>query len=355
MHRFMAFCLSVLLLVPLLAASVSAAGAVNVTLQIGTKTQALTPGDTLPLPEAPEGKIFAGWGGEGELLPAGATYRPSSDATLTALFVGMETRAEVRLGERRGIRFLTEIDRADLQALSALVPPAYGTLIAPASYVQAAGGVLTPAALAAAGKTKYIEARADGFYTEADTVCTLSGSVVGLRTENLDLAYVGAGYLKITYTNGEIGYIAATPSAAVTPHAQALAAHGDRTAVADAVHTNAVEGGYSPYTAEELAYFARILSGCIDLSYWMSGVSHPLTLTPADAYHQLPYTAAYDLEGESIVLTVKEGNGFCFDQHFYALILDDYPTTESWNKLNLTVSAQGKQLAVKYREYTDLE
>ena len=355
MHRFIAFCLSVLLLVPLLAASVSATPAATVILQIGAETQVLSAGECLPFPEVPEGKAFVGWGGEDTLLPAGVTYAPTADATLTALFVGMQSHAEVRLGDAKGIRILTDIDRSDLQALLAYTTPAYGTLIVPEAYLQAADGVLTPTALAAAGKAKYIEARADGFYVETDTVCTLSGSVVALRTENLDLAFVGAGYLKVTYTNGEIAYVTATPSAAVTPYAQALVAHADRVASADATHVNAVEGGYSPYTAAELAYFAQILSGRIDLSYWMTSANHPLTLTPADSYHQLPYTAVYDLESESVVLTVNAGSSFRFDQHLYCLVLDGYLTSDVWNKLNLTVSSDGRQLAVKYREYTDLE
>ena len=80
-----------------------------------------------------------------------------------------------------------------------------------------------------------------------------------------------------------------------------------------------------------------------------------ITLETADAYHQLPYTAAFDNESESIVLTVSADSDFRFDTHVCSLTLDGYLTSESWNSLNLTVGEDGRTLVVKYREYTDLE
>ena len=354
MYRLLAFTLSVCMLASLLLLPAAATDGGTVTLQVGTERETLPAGEALPIPEAPEGKVFVGWGAEGVLLPGGAAYAPSGDVTLTALFLDIRTRAEVRLGDKKGIRFLTELDRADWEMLRTYTDPALGTLIAPKSYVEAADGVLTPAALAAAGKTKYLNATADDFYAKTDTVCTLSGSVVALKSKNLTLDYVGAGYVKITYTNGTEAFVTAPPSAAVTPYGQALAAHGDRTEAADATHTHQVGDRYSPYTAEELRYFSNILSGCVDLSYWMSSQSE-IVLKRADAYHQLPYAATFDTESESIVLTVGANSDFRFDKHFCSLTLDGYLTSESWNSLNLTVGEEGRTLAVKYREYTDLE
>ena len=351
MRRFLPLVLVCLMLVSLL--SLTASATPTLTLQVGTDSTPHAADQPLPAPDAPEGKVFVGWAASGVLLPANAVYSGTEPVTLTALFVGMETEGEVRLGEKKGLRFLTEINKADLQALQAYTTLAYGTLIAPLSYVQAAGGVLTPAALAAAGKTKYLEAKADTFLAETDTVYVLSGSVVSLLAKNYKQSYCGAGYLQISYTNGQTAYVAATPSAAVTPYDTALSAHGDRTETADATHIHQIGDRYSPYTAEELRYFSNILSGCVDLSYWMS--SKPITLEPADAYHQLPYTATFDNESESVVLTVTAGSDFRFDKHFCQLLLDGYLTSDGWNKLNLTVGEDGRTLAVKYREFTDLE
>ncbi|MBE6703403.1 MAG: hypothetical protein E7585_08370 [Ruminococcaceae bacterium] len=353
MHRFIAFLLFLLLLLPLAATAVSAAPAATLTLVIGEGNETVSADQPLPTPAAPSGKYFVGWAGEHIFLPGGALCETQSDLTLTALFVGMETCGEVRLGAQKGIRFLTHIHRGELETLQTYTTPAYGTFIAPKAYVDAANGKLTPDALASAGKTKYLDTQATAFYRETDTVYTLSGSVVSLLGENFKRDYVGAGYLKLTYTNGTTALVVASPCAAVNPYETALAAHNDRTETADGTHIYAVGDRYSPYTAEELSYFSNILSGCVDLSYWMSG--KPITLTAASNYHQLPYTAFYDQTSESVILTVAGGSEFSFDKHFCQLELDGYVTSANWNRINLTVGDDGKSLAVKYREYTDLE
>lgn len=353
MYRLTAFVLSVLMLVPLLFIAASASAAGTVTLQVGGSTEILPTGAALPTPDAPDGKVFVGWAAQDVLLPAGATYTPSGDMTLIALFLEMQTRFELRLGVKNGIRFLTDVDRADWEALLTYTTPTFGTLIAPRAYVEAADGVLTPEALTSAGKTKYLNATADEFYGKTDTVCTFAGSIVAFLSENLTTDYVGAGYVKITYTNGTEGLIAAAPSGAANPYEQALTAHGDRTAQADATHKNAVGDRYSPYTAAELHYFSNILSGCIVLDYKMTSTTIPPTLQKADDYHQLPYIARYDEESESVILTVTEGSDFRFSTHFCSLTLDGYDTTDSWNDRNLTFGEDGTSLAIKYREYTD--
>lgn len=334
MYRFVAFVLSLLLLCSAFLLTGAAEAAPAVTLSVAGVTQSHDASAPLPHPEAPAGKVFAGWGGEGVFLPAGATFTPTADTTLTALFVGLSTEGTLRLGTGKGLRFLTRMDRADYTALCSHTAVQYGTVVAPLAYAQAADNSLDPDALTAAGKTKQLVMLATAFYEETDTVLTFAGSVVALKAENYMLDYVGAGYLKVQYTNGQSGRIMAPVSDPVCPYT-----------LADA----ALSAGNAP--TEEQEYLSNLLSGRIVLNYWMS--AKPLTLTAAGAHHALPYTAVYSNAEESILLTVRSDSSFRFDQHFCALILDGYTTGAAWNAANLTVRQNGTVLAVKYREYTD--
>lgn len=334
MYRLLAFVLSLLLLCSAFILTGAAEAAPAVTLSVAGVTQSHDALAPLPHPDTPAGKVFAGWGGEGVFLPAGASFTPTADTTLTALFVGLSTEGELRFGAYRGLRFVTTMDRADHTALSGYTTVQYGTVIAPLSYAQAAGGSLEPTALFAAGKTKQIDLLATEFYEESNTVLRFAGSVVALKGENYKRDYVAAGYLRVQYSNGETGRIMAPVSAPVTPYALANAALSATSA-----------------PAEEQSHLSNILSGCITLDYWMSGKA--LTLTAAGTHHALPYVATHDVASESILLTVNAGSDFRFDRHFCSLTLDGYPTSAAWNAVNLTVREGGTVLAIKYREYTD--
>ena len=351
MYRFAVFVLSLLMICPLLCVT-AAAEAATVTLSVGGVTAPLPAGDSLPTPAAPAGKVFVGWAADGVFLPAGATFTPESDVTLTATFVGMATTGTLRVqNERRGLRFLTEMDRGEYTALTAKATVTYGTLIAPLSYAQEAGNSLHPTDLAAAGKTKHLDLKPTEFYAQSDTALTFAGSVIAVLPQNMDSAYVGAGYLKVSYTNGEQGLITAPVSAPVKLYDLANAAFADRTAVQDATHTNAVGDRFSPYGAADLAYLEQVLHSRVDLSYKLIGM--PLTLKAANPYHTLPYTATFDEAAECVVLTVVAGSSYRFDLHFGSLILDGARAPDSWNAINLTVKDEGRVLTVKYREATD--
>ena len=334
MYRLLAFVLSLLLLCPAFLLTGAAQTAPAVTLSVEGVTQTYTVGEPLPIPTAPVGKSFVGWGATGVFLPAGVPFIPTADVTLTAVFISLSTEGALRFGTYRGLRFSTRMGKADYEALTAYTTVEYGTVIAPHVYAQAAGNSLAPAALAAAGKTKQLDLLATEFYEQNDTVLTFAGSVFALKAENYMLDYVAAGYLKVQYTNGTSGQIFAPVSDPVTPYTAANAA--------------LVAGSAA---GEDQAYLANLISGRIQLDYWMSGKA--LTLTAAGPHHTLPYTATYDVASESVLLTVKTGSTFRFDQHFCTLILDGYPTPATWNALNLTVRENGTVLAVKYVEYTD--
>ena len=334
MYRLLAFVLSFLLLCSAFLLTGAANTAPAVTLSVEGVTRVLDAGEPLPTPDAPTGKIFAGWGATGVFLPAGAAFTPSEDVTLTAVFVGLSTEGTLRLGTGKGLRFLTRMDRGEYTTLCSYTTVQYGTVIAPLSYAQAAGNSLSPQALSAAGKTKQRDLLANGFYEETDTVLTFAGSLVALKGENYLLDYVAAGYLKVQYTNGQSAQVFAPVCAPVCPYTLANAA---------------LAAGTAP--TEEQGYLTNLISGRIQLDYWMSGKA--LALTAAGTHHTLPYAATYDAASESILLTVRTDSTFRFDRHFCTLILDGYPTNATWNTANLTIRQNGTVLAIKYREYTD--
>ena len=315
MKRLLAFLISLLLLFPMTCVWVAADG--------GAETIRVSKNDTLPDPEnVPEGKVFAGWGGDGVFLSAGATYRQEGSATLQAVFVGISTKpdAKVRTETEIGLRFLTEIDRSDLAALKQYTPVTYGTYIAPADYVEAANGVLTPAALQAAGKT-YLETTTDQLYAETDTVATVAGSLVNVLQQNQYREFCAAGYIRVQYTDGSVANLTAPAGAGVRLYDQALTAFCDRTEAADATHTTqTAHGTYSPYSAEQLAYFSAVMDCVVDVTRFVVDTNNLDTVGPAaDLYGYMPtaYRVTYEMGG--FVFTVNDGATFRFDRDLGAV------------------------------------
>ncbi|MBR6726723.1 MAG: hypothetical protein IKM08_00885, partial [Clostridia bacterium] len=96
MKKLIALILSLCFLLPCVAVTVAADAGYTLVLNVADDSSELT-GDTvyeLPIPTAPEGKVFAGWqgslAGEQVFLPAGAEVTLTEDAALTAVFVGMQ-------------------------------------------------------------------------------------------------------------------------------------------------------------------------------------------------------------------------------------------------------------------------
>ena len=315
MKRLLAFLISLLLLFPMISVLVAADG--------GAETIHVNKNDTLPDPEnVPEGKVFAGWGGEDVFLSAGATYKGPSSMELTAVYVDISTKPDtkVRTETEIGLRFLTEIDKADLVALKQYTPVTYGTYIAPVDYVEAAKGVLTPAALQAAGKT-YLETTTDQLYAESDTVATVAGSLVKVLQQNQYREFCAAGYIQVQYTDGSIANLTAPASAGVRLYDLALAAFCDRTEGADATHaTQTAHGTYSPYSAEQLAYFSAVMDCVVDVTRFVVDTGNLDVVGPsADFFGYMPTAYRVTYEMGSFVFTVNDESSFRFDRDLGAV------------------------------------
>ncbi len=128
----------------------------------------------------------------------------------------------VRLGDQVGLRFVTEIDAEALKALhneGCVRDIQIGTLIAPADYVTKAGEEATFEALGAAlpDKISYLDvvATEGAWYTPTAGVSLgnysvtgklYAGSIVNMKTNNLERDMVGRGYVKVTFVDGTYKY-----------------------------------------------------------------------------------------------------------------------------------------------------
>ena len=315
MKRTVAFLLSLMLLLPLTVILTAASDPVL--------TQSVSTGEVLTAPESlPSGKVFAGWGAEGIFLPAGATYTGEGTVTLTAVLVGMSTRPDtkVRTEVQTGLRFLTDIDKADLNVLKGYTEVLYGTYIAPADYVTAANGVLTSAALQSAGKT-CLETVTDKLYAETETTATVAGSLVELLTHNYYRDFQAAGYLKVSYTNGTAAVVVASASAPVKLYDLSLSAYCDRTEAADATHVSVTDHGtYSPYNADQLGYFAKVMDCVVDVTRFTVDIANNDVVKPSeDFYGYMPQSYRVTYELGCYVFTVEEGGAFRFNKDLGAV------------------------------------
>lgn len=268
--KFAALTVTLLLLVGLLAIGASATGKLPPCIAFVdgeaeiSNTETTAAGTlTLPAHTPANGGQLVGWqadiDGKTVFLPAGATYAYAKDASVTfrAVTLHMTTAATATARfdeEGAGLRFTTQATRQELEALCALSPTlATGTLITPNANARAAGA-FEHAALETAEK-KYLDVVATAYYkTEAEAL-TFAGSVNNIRFENYTLGYAGRGYVKVTYTDGFVGYVYAAQAKgyanSVSPWQMAYAAMTDTEAAQSERCPHAFGSVFSPYTDVE--------------------------------------------------------------------------------------------------------
>lgn len=361
--RIIAVVLSLCLLLPAAALAVSA--------EVGYTLTLLGEGDpvecngatayTLTKPNAtPEGKVFAGWqgtlGGAQVFLPVGAEVTLTEDATLSAVYVGIEMRSAPQIRyDINGLRFLTKIDRADLTALQHYTTVGFGTLIAPQNHL-AKNKSMTHANFAATGKA-YLDVVTAGEFAKDETTFWLAGSIGHVREKNFCRTLLAAGYLSVTYTDGSTGYVYAPVKGSDRGnylYTFALADYTNRTVKPDASHPNAVEGGYSPLNAAQLSFLERVLDTTVNITLTGSASDPTVTLGPRLDYYTVPFAAAYDKRMEWIVLTVREGETYRFTEDYQSLILDGMVVQAGRDEnSDFAFNENGTKMFIPYGEYSD--
>lgn len=348
MKRILSLCLTLILLgaclVPV-AAEEGEAGPL-LTLVVGETPTAQPQAESyvLPAAEKKEGSVFVGWYADAVgdtpavLLPAGATFTIEKDMTLTALYVKMAVRegAVLRMDNYNGLRFLTDIDSADLAFLRARATVSFGTVIAPSSYARGSGNSLNPIDLAQNGYEKYLEIPTGTPYEVTDTTVTVAGSVVNILSENIGLDYAGCGYLRVTYTDGSVGKVFAAPNY-MGMHRLYMMAY------------NAFAEGN--ITAIQTAFIKGILNKAVNLSITsVSGSTTQSTavINPESLGYLAPYTAVYDEPNGKFTLTVRPDSTYRFNKDFYLLVLGGSPMSQNAASKRCTISEDGKIMVVLY-------
>lgn len=219
------------------------------------------------LPSAPTTVTgFIGWGaeinGQRVFLPENAVYEGvNGPMTFTAVIADFSTNkgSSVRFEEDSiGIRFTSNIARKDYENLILWAggkdKVVFGTYIAPTKYLADTKYVFTVEALTAKGHT-YLDVVANDFYTTDEDSLTVAGSISKMRNEHATLEFTGIGYMKVTYTSGEIRTVYAlynrtNNSANVLQ--TVLAAYNDRNEDYSNLVMEGDDATHSPYTLHEL-------------------------------------------------------------------------------------------------------
>lgn len=257
---------------------------------------------TLPAHTPANGGQLVGWQatvcGNTVFLPAGAAYTYAQDAAVTfrAVTLHMTTAATATARfdeEGAGLRFTTTAAKEELEALRALCSDLVtGTVITTNANAKAAGS-FDHAGLDAAQK-KYLDVVATAYYkTEAEQV-TFAGSVNKIRFENYTLGYAAIGYVKLTYTDGTVGYAYAAQEkgypASVSPWQMAYAAMKDTEGTKSDRCPHAFGSVFSPYTEGERAKLSPFFVSVVALKVSEKAPGGKTLDHDVEAFGQAVYT-----------------------------------------------------------------
>lgn len=189
---------------------------------------------TLPTADPHSKAQLVGWkDAEGKLYkPGTAVSGITKNMTFEAVTVDFQTLAgaQVRFKDPTGLRFLSQVKKADYDALGAAAT-ATGTLILPTDLLGT--GELTLEALKDKTEGKdYLNVTNDGWLNaetaETDGAYTFSGAIVGIKKGNYNRNFSAVGYLTVTYADGTTanfygGYTAENATSIKTVAEKALA------------------------------------------------------------------------------------------------------------------------------------
>ena len=168
-----------------------------------------------------------------------------------------------------GMRFQTEVSLSDWGVLSQLATSLQrGTLIVPQSYVDDMDGELTHASLTALDR-QYLDVVTAGWYIERDTTATFAGSIANIKAANHARYFTAAGYVKVTYTNGDVRYHYAQDFEQTTDqvYSHAYRALHDRSSTPTDFYANEVAtGSWSPYNGYQINALKSYMQSVVALT-----------------------------------------------------------------------------------------
>lgn len=276
-----------------------------------------------------------GWSGtisgKEVLLPVGGTLTVAAgeSGTLTPKYLHMSPAGNtIRLvSGSEGIRFLTEVDLAEYEALANIpgVTLARGTLIVPQFYLEALGNELTFDSLAKMQK-KYLHIKAGGWYQQGTDSALFAGSVGNIYEHHYTMEYVATGYVTVTYTDGttETFYADKSPEKGVTVYQLATNALADTSSVRTDYYQYEAEGGYSPYTQSQRTFLNRYLGNVLRVTESTSAACG-FVATAANA-GSAEYVITIDSDKDLMIIRRADGTAIT-DKTFSAVFFCGAPTS----------------------------
>lgn len=138
------------------------------------------------------GKVFVGWETDSKLYSNSSELTLNADVIFDAVYVSfnMEEGASIRLTDPTGIRFITCLNSADLDAVKALVG---------AEHVSLGIRVVR-------GDNKSLEIAANNTIQEGENI-VFNGVIKNLTKDYYTVTYTGTGFMDITYSDNTTGRI----------------------------------------------------------------------------------------------------------------------------------------------------
>lgn len=207
------------------------------------------------------GYVFVGYMVEDKLVPANTKIAVNENKTVVAYFVefAMFNGASIRVSAPTGVRFGTQIDKDQLDAIKAGgATVSFGTLIAMASDITVEEA-LDYTMLTKGCGIKHLDV-VSTVQSEVRRFVQFNGAVVGIKTTNYNKQFVGRAYMTITYSNGEsqVFYASVTDNARSVAEVAELALT-DTCALRTSYYQYLINGEYCWFDETRLA----VLNGFI--------------------------------------------------------------------------------------------
>ena len=163
------------------------------------QTLAITDGQvTLPAADLSTGKVSLGWWVDGKLYQNGATVAATTESTIASAVVGFTQTdgGSVRMKDPTGLRFQTNVNKADYASIQDLVTEQGGVLALTDVVGASAVTVDNPKCI------KVVDAD-NAFHADStDTDGIYYSSIVGIPAENYVTNISARGYMTVSYADG---------------------------------------------------------------------------------------------------------------------------------------------------------
>ena len=163
------------------------------------QTLAITDGQvTLPAADLSTGKVSLGWWVDGKLYQNGATVAATTESTIASAVVGFTQTdgGSVRMKDPTGLRFQTNVNKADYASIQDLVTEQGGVLALTDVVGASAVTVDNPKCIKVVDADNAFHADS----TETDGI--YYSSIVGIPAENYVTNISARGYMTVSYADG---------------------------------------------------------------------------------------------------------------------------------------------------------